>query len=69
MVWKVLAGLSILSAASQLAVYVHRVQSHNRLVRAIDGETMAEIVGQLQANQTPLTRQLPRYTAPRTGNA
>lgn len=62
MVWKVIAGISLFSAASSVAVYIARVQAHNRIVRAIDGETMAEIIGRLQAEQTPLRSRLPQYS-------
>jgi hypothetical protein len=63
MFWKVIAGISLFSAASSVAVYVARVQAHNRIVRAIDGETMAEIIGRLQAEQAPMQTRLPQYDA------
>lgn len=72
MVWKVIGGLCILSAAANVALYIQRVQAHNRLVRAIDGETMAEIIGRLQEQQTPMQQRLPQVSvsanARRLGN-
>ena len=61
MFWKVAAGLALLSAASQGYTYAIRIRNHNRLIRAIDGETMQIIIGRLQQQQTPLARRLPRY--------